>query len=227
MIPFKDNIPSKTFPFVNIFLILVNIGLFGYEVFLNLTGKLEIFFNQWSLVPIDFMIHPLKNIDNLIASMFLHGGWFHIIGNMLYLYIFGDNIEDRLGHFRYFIFYILCGTSAFLLQILNNPICDIPLIGASGAIAGVLGAYFILYPFAKVHTLIIILIFITVIEVPAFFFLGIWFLMQLLNGYFTITTEPIKGCTYGVAWWAHIGGFISGFILIFFFKKKKYYRFFH
>ncbi|MCK5535132.1 rhomboid family intramembrane serine protease [bacterium] len=220
MIPFKDNIPSKTFPFVNISLILINLAVFGYELSLASAGTLDVFFTQWSLVPLHFIAHPLKNADNLLLSMFFHGGWIHLIANMFYLAIFGDNVEDRMGHFRYIIFYLLCGITSFIFQILNTPLSQIPLIGASGAIAGILGAYFILYPWAKIHTLIFIFSF----EIPAFLFLGGWFFIQMLNSFFSITSAPIKGCTGGIAWWAHIGGFISGIILIFFFKKKKYYR---
>ncbi|MCK4533224.1 rhomboid family intramembrane serine protease [bacterium] len=223
MIPFKDNIPSKTFPFVNILLILVNLGVFGHELSLASSGKLDAFLARWSLIPIDFMLHPLRNADNLLLSMFFHGGWIHLIGNMFYLAIFGKNVEDRVGHFRYIIFYLLCGTTAFIFQILNNPVSEISLIGASGAIAGVLGAYFILYPWAKIRSLILIFFF----EIPAFLFLGMWFFIQLLNSYLSITTEPIKGCTGGIAWWAHVGGFASGIILIFFFRKNKYYRTFY
>ena len=220
MIPFKDNIPSKTFPFVNIVLILINLGVFGYELSLASSGKLDAFLARWSLIPIDFMLHPFKNAGNLLLSMFFHGGWIHLLANMFYLAIFGRNVEDRVGHFRYIIFYLLCGTIAFIFQILNNPLSEISLIGASGAIAGVLGAYFILYPWAKIRSLIIIYFF----EIPAFLFLGMWFFIQILNSYLSITTDPIKGCTGEIAWWAHIGGFVSGVILIFFFRKNKYYR---
>jgi membrane associated rhomboid family serine protease len=154
----------------------------------------------------------------LFTAMFLHGGWFHVIGNLLYLYIFGDNVEDVLGHGRFLVFYLLCGLISFLVQIFLHPQSMVPNIGASGAIAGVLGAYLILFPRARIVTLLPLFIFITVVEIPAFFFLGIWFLIQFLSGAATLgRTAATSG---GVAWWAHIGGFISGIILLMVFIPK-------
>ncbi len=144
--------------------------------------------------------------------MFLHGGWLHIIGNMLYLYIFGDNVEDILGHGRYLAFYFMSGAASFLVQILFNAHSMVPNIGASGAIAGVLGAYLVLFPRAKVVTLLPLFIFFTVVEIPAFFFLGIWFLLQFLSGAASVGRgDAFSG---GVAWWAHVGGFVAGIVFL-------------
>ncbi len=144
--------------------------------------------------------------------MFLHGGWFHVIGNMLYLYIFGDNVEDILGHGRYLAFYLACGAASFLVQILLQANSMVPNVGASGAIAGVLGAYILLFPRARVVTLVPIFFFFTVVEIPAFIFLGIWFLIQFASGAMTLgRTTALSG---GVAWWAHIGGFLVGMLLL-------------
>jgi membrane associated rhomboid family serine protease len=150
---------------------------------------------------------------SVLTAMFLHGGWLHLIGNMLYLWIFGDNVEDRMGRVRFFVFYILCGVAASVGQALASPHSNVPTIGASGAIAGVLGAYFALFPRARVLTLIPIGIFIRVMELPAFFFLGFWFLLQFLYG------SMMRG-EGGVAWWAHVGGFVAGFVFVQIFKKR-------
>ena len=144
--------------------------------------------------------------------MFLHGGWMHILGNMLYLHIFGDNVEDMLGRGRFLAFYLLCGAASFLAQILFQSHSMVPNVGASGAIAGVLGAYFLLFPRARVLTVIPLFIFFPVVEIPAFFFLGIWFLIQFLSGAASLgASSALSG---GVAWWAHIGGFVAGMVLL-------------
>jgi membrane associated rhomboid family serine protease len=156
----------------------------------------------------------------LFTCMFLHGGWLHIIGNMWYLWIFGDNVEDRVGHAKFFIFYILCGFLSGLTHALMNQNSGVPTVGASGAIAGVMGAYIILYPRAKIWTLIPIFFFVQFYEIPAFIFRGFWVLMQLLIGAFSGNMGPLSG---GVAWWAHIGGFAAGAILIFVFRKREKY----
>jgi len=147
-----------------------------------------------------------------IFAMFLHGGWLHVIGNMLFLYIFGDNVEDILGHGRYLVFYLLCGVASFLVQILFQSNSMVPNVGASGAIAGVLGAYLLLFPRARIVTLLPIFVFFTVVEIPAFIFIGIWFLIQFASGALTLgRNEALSG---GVAWWAHVGGFLAGMLLI-------------
>jgi membrane associated rhomboid family serine protease len=173
------------------------------------------FITAYGVIPYRFVhlfaSHPVELLTPLFA-MFLHGGWFHVIGNMLYLYIFGDNIEDILGHGRYLVFYLACGTASFLVQILLQANSMVPNVGASGAIAGVLGAYILLFPNARVVTLVPVLIFFTVVEIPAYIFLGIWFLIQFASGALTLgRTQALSG---GVAWWAHIGGFLVGMLLL-------------
>ena len=173
------------------------------------------FITAYGVIPYRFMhlftSHPVELLTPLFA-MFLHGGWLHVIGNMLYLYIFGDNVEDILGHGRYLVFYLLCGAASFLVQVLLQANSMVPNVGASGAIAGVLGAYILLFPRARVVTLVPIFFFFTVVEIPAFIFLGIWFLIQFASGAMTIgRTSALSG---GVAWWAHIGGFLVGMLLL-------------
>jgi len=150
--------------------------------------------------------------------MFLHGGWLHLFGNMLYLWIFGDNVEDRLGHLRYLIFYLLSGIGASFVHIWLNPSSRLPTIGASGAIAGVMGAYFTLYPRARVITLLPFFFFFYLVEIPAFFFLGFWFILQFVSGSTALLTRLPHG---GIAWWAHVGGFLFGATLNFLFRKPK------
>ena len=200
MIPLRDTIPSTRVPVVNYLIIAVNVVVFLYE--LSLGGNIEGFVRTHGLVPRHFAF-----VD-LLTSMFLHGGFLHLIGNMLYLYIFGDNVEDRLGHARYLAFYLLCGMAAGAAQALSNPTSNIAMIGASGAIAGVSGAYFLFFPTARVVTLVPIFIFLQVIEVPAVFFLLLWFLLQLWSG-----IADLGAHTGGVAFFAHVGGFIAGMIL--------------
>ncbi len=217
MIPLKDNIPSRRFPFVNIILIAVNFLVFFYE--LSLGDHLEAFIYSFSVIPEHLHKNPyaLTNIGTLFSAQFLHGGWMHVIGNMLFLYIFGDNVEDRLGHTRYLLFYLACGVISFLAQVFFSQNSPLPLIGASGAIAGVLGAYIVLYPYAKILTLIPLFIFIQFIEVPAIVFLGIWFLLQ-----FWMANASLAAATVGgVAFWAHVGGFIGGALFISIYKSIK------
>jgi membrane associated rhomboid family serine protease len=196
---------------VNYFLIGANVLAFLFE--LNLGTHLNSFVQVYGVVPLRVanivtsepgMIHYA--IFPFFTSMFLHGGWLHLLGNMLYLYIFGDNVEDALGHVRYLLFYLACGVVASLTHLALNLNSQVPTVGASGAIAGVLGAYFLLYPKAKVVTLLPIFIFIQIIEIPAFLFLGFWFLLQFISG----TAASASQNAGGVAWWAHIGGFAAG-----------------
>jgi membrane associated rhomboid family serine protease len=220
MIPLKDTIPSRTFPFVNYMLMILNLFFFLYEI--SLGPSITQFVFTWGIIPSRF-VELQGNIIQILApfvtSMFLHAGWIHFLGNMLYLYIFGDNVEDRLGHFRYIIFYLLCGIFAGLSQIVTRPSLEVPMVGASGAIAGVMGAYFCLYPRARIVTLLFFIFFFQIVEIPAFFFLAFWFLLQFFSGTLSLSSQsPSAG---GVAWWAHIGGFISGIALLMFLKKKK------
>jgi membrane associated rhomboid family serine protease len=226
MIPLRDTTKSKTIPFVN-YIIIATCGLvFLYE---NSLGEyLEGFIHRYAVIPSDVAAVVFRYDTSfraiasramhagfgallpVVTSMFLHGGWMHLIGNMLYLYIFGDNIEDRLGHLGYLFFYLLAGIGATLTEVYFQQHSPVPLLGASGAIAGVLGAYFILYPKAKIMTLIPLFVFFPVVEISAFFFLGFWFVMQFLSGALASGADAAGG----VAWWAHAGGFLFGALLL-------------
>ena len=211
MLPLSDHNPRRTVPVVNYLLVAVNVVMFLWEV--QLGADIEPVLSHVAFIPARFWaLHAVvPSIFSALVSMFLHGGWLHLGGNMLYLWIFGDNIEDRLGHFRYLIFYLLCGFAATFAHAVVNPSSAVPSIGASGAIAGVLGAYILLFPRARVTTLIPIFIFITVRELPAIFVLGIWFILQLFIGVESLGVSPASG---GVAYFAHIGGFVTGMVLI-------------
>jgi membrane associated rhomboid family serine protease len=195
--PLKDDIPSERTPVVNILLIVVNVLVFFYE--LSLGPRLQSLITNYGVVPAHF------ELRTLFTSMFLHGGWGHLFGNMLYLWIFGDNVEDRLGHVGYFFFYLICGLAAGMAHVLTNAGSNVPTVGASGAIAGVLGAYLVLYPQARVLTLLPIFPF-TTVYIPAAFFLGIWFVMQLFSGALQFGIAQ----SGGVAFLAHVGGFLAG-----------------
>jgi membrane associated rhomboid family serine protease len=217
VIPLRDDIPSRTFPIVNYLLIAANLLIFAYE--LSLGRFLDPYIYSHAVIPNQFISVGLTadQIVRLTATMFFHGGWLHLLGNMLYLWIFGDNVEDRLGHFKYLIFYLLVGYIASFAHIFSYPQSDVPLIGASGAIAGVLGAYLILFPRAKVLTLIFLFIIIQVVPIPAVIFLGFWFLLQLLSG--TVSMADQGG--QSVAFWAHVGGFVAGMLLVKLFAMRK------
>ncbi len=226
MIPLRDTIPSKTIPIVNYMIIGINVLIFIYE--LALGAQLDRFLYKYGLVPIYFIaafkveeISLWSAIIPFFTSMFLHGGWMHVIGNMWFLYIFGDNVEDKLGHIRYLGFYICCGLIAAITQLIISWGSNIPMIGASGAIAGVLGAYMLLFPHSRVLTLVPIFVFIQLIEIPAFIFLFLWFIIQFFYGALSFVAIAHGG----VAWWAHIGGFVGGvlFIRIFIKRRKIYY----
>ncbi len=200
MFPVSDVIPSRTVPVVTVGLIVLNSLVFLYQV--TLPGPvLEAFVSHYALIPANF------SWPSVFTSMFLHGGWMHVIGNMLYLWIFGDNVEDRLGHLPFLLFYLASGCAAAMLQLVINPFTTVPMIGASGAIAGVMGAYFVLYPESRVLTAIFLFFFFDLVEIPAIFFLGIWFVMQVLNGVGSLGVASGGG---GTAFWAHIGGFVVG-----------------
>ncbi len=225
MIPLRDTNPRYTFPVVNYALITMNVLVFLFQI--SLGRNFESFIYAFGLVPsrlteqIQYYDFGLRTFFPILSSMFMHGGWMHLIGNMLFLYIFGDNVEDRLGHLKYMIFYILSGVGAAMSQYLINPASEIPMVGASGAIAGVLGAYIFMFPRAKILTLVPIFYFIQFVELPAFVFLGIWFFMQFLSGMLMLGIGSDAG---GVAWWAHIGGFVSGTFLLLIFRRKKIFR---
>lgn len=220
MIPLRDSTRSKSFPIVNVILIIINILIFLKETTLT-SRQLNYLAYTYGVVPAKVQTEltagvPITSIAvPFITAMFLHGGWLHILGNMLYLWIFGDNVEDRMGHLPYLFFYLLAGIAGSIAHILANPGSQVPIIGASGAIAGVLGAYFVSYPRSRILTLLPLPFFITLVEVPAFFFLPFWFILQLLNGISTnLAANP-------VAWWAHIGGFLAGMLLVNFFPNTK------
>jgi membrane associated rhomboid family serine protease len=202
MIPLRDVIPSRTFPFFTVAFIVLNSIAFLYELSLP-DRTLEQFIFVYGVVP------ARLDLLSVFTSMFLHGGWAHFLGNMLFLWIFGDNVEDRLGHARFVVFYLLCGAAAVVAHVYMNPASMVPTIGASGAIAGVMGAYFVLYPHSRVLALVPLFIVFEVIEVPAILFLGIWFLMQFFYGVGSLGggTGVEAG---GVAFWAHIAGFLAG-----------------
>jgi len=232
VIPLRDDVPSRTVPFVNYGLIAINALAFIYE--LGLGEGLQRFVFRAAVVPVLFTgpDHALSLLEvitttfdpstgsRVLVAMFLHGGWAHLLGNMLYLWIFGDNVEDRLGHGRYIVFYLLCGWTASYAHVWSDPSSRLPSLGASGAIAGVLGAYITLYPHARVVTLLPLGIFMQLIQIPALFFLGLWFLQQFLAGALTLSVRTAQ-TGGGVAWWAHIGGFAAGFILVWLFQKPS------
>ena len=212
MIPLRDVIPSRTTPYITVTIIVLNAAAWLVEINLP-PDVLPLFLRDYGVVPADV------RITTLFTSMFLHGGWLHVIGNMWYLWIFGDNVEDRVGHGRFIVFYLLCGIAAALGQIVIDPESTLPTIGASGAIAGVMGAYFVLYPRSRVLTLIPLVIFWEVIEVPAPLLLGFWFLMQLFSaGAIAVTSSTGGG---GVAFMAHVAGFLCGAGAIFVFRQPE------
>jgi membrane associated rhomboid family serine protease len=215
MIPLRDVIPSRTTPFVTVTIIGVNTLAFLYE--LSLGEAIDKFLLYFGLVPAFF------SWVTVFTSMFLHGGLLHFGGNMWYLWIFGDNVEDRMGHGRFAVFYLLCGVSAALAQTMFSPDSLVPMVGASGAIAGVMGAYFVLYPHSRIITLLPFII-IQIIEVPAIFFLGIWFLMQFLSGVGSIAATVRGEPAGGVAFWAHVAGFLAGLVGVFIFRRPERQR---
>ena len=219
MLPLYDTVRTRRFPFVNVLLIVVNVLAFLYESQLS-SPNLERFIFRWGLVPANLVSNPSNQWVTIFTAMFLHGGWFHLLSNMWFLYIFGDNIEARLGGVRYLIFYLLSGVAAVALQTYLLPTSRVPMIGASGAIAGVLGAYLISFPRARVASLVPILFIFTIIEVPAAIFLVLWFISQLYSGLFAMQGASASG----IAWWAHIGGFVFGFIMVSFFARRPAYR---
>lgn len=211
--PYKDDNPRVLFPFVTFGIITLNVLIFLGQFWIsgNDPGIGKSLVYMYGFVPAEF--NPLT----IFTSMFMHGGFAHIIGNMWFLYIFGDNVESILGHFKYIMFYLACGIGAALAQFFVEPASQVPMIGASGAVAGVLGAYMIRFPKARVHVLAVIIIFITTFVVPAQIVLGLWFLMQLSGGLGSLGVDT----TGGVAWFAHIGGFIIGVTSLKYFQNFR------
>ena len=216
MIPLRDIIPSRTTPYVTISIIVANVLVFFFE--LSLGPAVNDFAMHFGLVPAAF------SWVAVFTSMFLHGGLLHVGGNMLYLWIFGDNVEDRMGHGRFLVFYLLCGIAAALGQTITAPDSLVPMVGASGAIAGVMGAYFVLYPKSRIVTLVPLFFFFQIIEVPAIFFLGIWFVMQFLSGVGSIVGATAGEAGGGVAFWAHVAGFAAGISGVFVFRRPERQR---
>lgn len=226
MIPLRDSTRSRSFPLITIGLIMINL----YIYFVQATSsrvELQSIIATYALIPAHFT-ERLRELSwagilypPLVTSTFLHGSWFHVLFNMLYLWVFGDNIEDKLGRFPFLLFYLLAGIGGNIAHIITNPASPIPLVGASGAVAGVLGAYFITFPRARVTSLIFILFFITIRDIPAVVFLFIWFAIQVFNG---VANLGVMGST--VAYWAHIGGFVAGIFLMLVMatKTKRYFQ---
>jgi membrane associated rhomboid family serine protease len=220
VIPVRDSIRSRRFPVATVGIIALNVLVFVHQSTLS-QQRLSLFYLRYGVVPLQFSLLPRfllggrldvvgHILGTLVSGMFLHGNLLHLLGNMLYLWVFGDNVEDRLGSVRYGIFYVLVGAAGTLAHIGFDPNSATPLVGASGAIAGVLGAYFISFPRARVLALVPIFFFLHLAEVPAIIFLLFWFVLQLINGLGALATGPADV----VAWWAHIGGFAAGIILM-------------
>ncbi len=214
MIPLRDSTKSPIFPIVNVTLIVLNILIYFWEISIEPYLLNQVYY-AFGVVPAEVLnaiytgapFTPL--LVNFVTAIFIHGGWFHVIGNMLFLWVFGDNVEGRLGHFKYLLFYLVVGTVASLAHILSNPFSTVPVVGASGAVAGVLGAYIILFPRSRVLALVPIFIIFTLMEIPAVVFIALWFVLQLFNG-----VASLGGDALTVAYWAHVGGFIMGALLI-------------
>jgi membrane associated rhomboid family serine protease len=238
VIPIGDSVRSRTFPYVNLAIIVINVLVFLYELTLSTTSfaglsELDRFMFDWGAMPAclgdRLGLHPDPNVStgvfaavcdrnhvlfSPVASMFIHGGWIHLIGNMIFLWVFGDNVEDAMGHVRYAFFYVLVGLGAGAAHVFVNQNDLTPAIGASGAIAGVLGAYLMLYPRATVAAILpILIIFWVPFYVPAVLLIGLWFVMQLLNGWAALAATNVVNAGGGVAWFAHIGGFVAGLLL--------------
>jgi membrane associated rhomboid family serine protease len=228
MIPLKDDVPSSGFPFVTIGLIVLNVLVFLYQASIGMGSEraAEAFILEFGAVPCrvtgacavpgDFP----SPIATIFTAMFMHGGLFHVAGNMLYLWIFGDNVEDTLGHGRFLLFYLLSGVAAALAQIAVHPDSRIPMVGASGAVSGVLGAYLLLFPYARVLVLLIFGFFVRIVRWPAIIVLGFWIVVQFLNGLITVSVAA-GGAAGGTAWFAHIGGFLAGIVLLFLMRPRR------
>ncbi len=226
LIPIRDTIPRRTVPLVNNLLIAVNVVAYLLEWIHG--GRLDQFIWRHAFIPARFF-HPSlydgwtfgANVATVFTAMFLHAGLLHLLGNLLYLWIFGDNVEDALGHFRYLLFYLGSGVGATAIQALVASGSEAPNLGASGAIAGVLGAYFVLYPRARIVTLVPLFILFPLIEIPAGLYLLFWFLLQFWMGTASIASGAVTGAEGGVAWWAHIGGFVAGLVLLYLLRPAR------
>jgi membrane associated rhomboid family serine protease len=225
MIPLKDNAPREGTPFILWALIAINGLVFLFEDSLS-PAALGRFIRLYAVIPARYhLVHwtsfsglPAHRYWALVTYMFLHGGWLHIIGNMWFLWIFGASVEARMGHLRFLVFYLLCGIGAVLAYMTIAPGSPVPTLGASGAISGVMGAYILLYPTARVLTLVPVFFLPLLMQIPAIFFVGIWFVFQVLAGTMSLLTPGIEG---GVAWWAHAGGLVIGMLLLPFFRERS------
>ena len=228
MIPLKDTVHARRMPVVNWLIIIANVLIFLYEAKLGPT-RLQPFATRYGMVPARlFASWSATEIGTLFSSMFLHGGWAHLISNMWALYIFGDNVEDRMGHGRYIIFYLFGGVAAALTHAVLQPYSQIPVIGASGAISAVMGAYMVLFPRARVLALLPGFFFIPwIVHVPALLYIGFWIASQLLNGVLVLSFSGPMGMYGGVAWWAHVGGFAFGLALVKIFEDRRASRMWH
>jgi len=213
MIPLGDDIPTRNFPIITLLAIGINVAVFFFT-FISASVPPDTVFNEYGLVPYSLVHAPVTFYPNIYSSMFLHAGFLHLAGNMLYLWIFGNNIEDILGKFRFILFYLVCGTIAALGHVATDFNSVIPMVGASGAVSGILGAYLVLFPFARIKTLVFLFIFVTIIRVPALVLLGLWVLIQVGNA-------MAQSGGAGVAWFAHIGGFLAGMLLILPFRRMR------
>ncbi len=221
MIPLKDNETVHVFPLVNTLLIAANVLVFLFDITLG-PNALKHELLTWGLVPERFLLCMcFAQVKTIFTSMFLHSGWLHLISNMWALFIFGDNVEDSMGHLRYLLFYLICGVAAATTQIIAQAYTTLPMIGASGAIAGVLGAYLLLYPRSKVLTLIPIFFIPYFLEIPAIIYLGFWFFAQFFAGLFSLSRYSAATQQGGIAVWAHVGGFCAGLILVKLFAQHK------
>lgn len=209
MIPLRDANPTQSTPILTYGFVAINVLVFLWELMLNAQGSLEQFFMTWGIVPAELLADPAAEWPTLFTSMFIHGGWAHVLGNMLYLWVFGDNLEDRLGKVRFVLFYFISGLIASGTQIAINPQSTVPNIGASGAIAGVLGGYLLLFPRARITALV----FRFITQVPALIVLGFWFVYQFFFGIASLSEMNTQ--VGGVAFFAHIGGFVAGLVLIY------------
>lgn len=221
MIPLRDSIPTRSFPLITILIIGLNVAVFLFELLLDASGQLDGFLRTWGIVPYT-VTHSFGLIAflSLFTAMFLHASPVHIIGNMLYLWIFGNNVEDSMGWLGFTIFYLLSGLGATAAQIVVAPSSLVPNIGASGAIAGVLGAYLVLFPRARVHTLVLLGYWIRVVQLPAVLVLGFWIIIQFFSGLASLSISA-GGAVGGVAWFAHIGGFVMGLLLVNVFRRRE------
>jgi len=221
MLPLKDTVRSRSFPFVNWMLIILNILAFFW--LLSLGRQAEPATRLLGVVPARLLNDPSSfQLFTVFSSMFLHGGWLHLFSNMLALYIFGDNVEDRLGSLRYLLFYLFCGAAAAFVHIFFNPGSTLPTIGASGAISGVLAAYFLFFPTARVISFVPLFFVPWLMEIPAVIYLGIWFVSQLFNGLLSVVSGAMA--YGGVAWWAHVGGFVAGLLVAPLLARRRYIR---